>query len=42
MAEPLHVDHDYSFSEVISESVFGDVYAEPSQWQELGDSNLFQ
>ena len=35
------VERDYTFGEVISESMFGDVYAEPSRWQELGYGNLF-
>lgn len=34
-------DRDYSFGEVIAESVAGDVYANPSRWQELGLHNLF-
>ena len=34
-------NRDYTSSEVIFESVFGDVYADPSQWQELGLGNLF-
>ncbi len=32
---------DYSFSEVIKESVLGDVYADPSKWQALSYSKLF-
>ena len=35
------VEHDYSFGEVIAESVAGDVYAEPSRWRELNYGNLF-
>jgi len=34
------VDRDYSFTEVIAESVTGDVYGNPSRWQELGLRNL--
>jgi hypothetical protein len=33
--------HDYSFTEVIAESVTGKVYADPSKWEELGYDNLF-
>jgi hypothetical protein len=32
---------DYSVGEVISESIFGDVYSEPSKWEDLGFRNLF-
>jgi len=35
------IERDYSFSEVIAESVAGDVYADPSRWQELSFRNLF-
>ena len=35
------VERSYTFGEMISESVFGDVYAEPSKWEELGYGNLF-
>ncbi len=41
VAASAPVDHDYSFSDVISESMFGDVYADPSKWQELTFRNLF-
>jgi hypothetical protein len=32
---------DYSFTETVVESVTGDVYSEPSNWQDLTYSNLF-
>ena len=32
---------DYSFGEVVSQSVSGDVYSNPSRWQELDFRNLF-
>ncbi|MCX7111249.1 MAG: hypothetical protein NTX45_14200 [Proteobacteria bacterium] len=35
------VERSYTFGEMIAESMFGDVYAEPSRWQELGYGNLF-
>jgi hypothetical protein len=38
--EPLKTDHDYSFSEMVSESLVGDVYADPSKWQALSFGNL--
>ncbi len=34
-------EHDYSLSEVITESLFGDVYSEPSKWQELSYGDFF-
>jgi hypothetical protein len=37
----VSAERDYSISEVISESVLGDVYAEPTKWQELSYGNLF-
>ena len=42
-AEPagIAVEHEYSLGEVIAESATGDVYAQPSLWQELGYGNLF-
>ena len=43
-AEPSaspETDRDYSVGETIYESNFGDVYAEPSKWQELSYSDLF-
>lgn len=35
-------DHEYTIVEVVKESVFGDVYANPERWQELSISNFFQ
>jgi hypothetical protein len=35
------VDRDYTVGEAISESMFGDVYGDPSRWQELGYGNFF-
>ena len=35
------VERSYTIGEVISESVFGDVYAEPSRWEPLGYGDLF-
>ena len=35
------VERDYSFGEVISQSVTGDVYAHPEDWKALGFRNLF-
>ncbi len=35
------VERSYTFGEMVAESMFGDVYAEPSKWQELGYGNLF-
>ena len=32
---------EYSVSEMVNESLFGDVYAEPSDWQALSLDNLF-
>ncbi len=32
---------EYSTGEIISESIFGDVYANPDRWQELSISDLF-
>jgi hypothetical protein len=34
-------DKGYSFSAVVLESVAGDVYSDPSKWQDLSYSNLF-
>jgi len=34
-------DREYTFSEVVTESVAGDVYADPSKWQDLSYSNMF-
>jgi hypothetical protein len=34
-------DHDYSFGEVLKESLVGDVYSDPSKWQDLSYSDLF-
>lgn len=34
-------DCEYSFSQVVSESIFGDVYSDPSRWQALSYSDLF-
>jgi len=41
VAAPAPVEHDYSIGEVISESVTGDVYANPERWQALSFRNLF-
>ena len=35
------VERDYTFGEMVSESMFGDVYGDPSKWEELGYGNLF-
>jgi hypothetical protein len=34
-------DHHYTFGEVLKESLVGDVYSDPSKWQELSYSDLF-
>ena len=34
-------EREYSFGEVVRQSVFGDVYSDPSQWQELSLGNFF-
>ena len=34
-------DHEYTTGEIISESMFGDVYSDPSKWQELSYGNFF-
>lgn len=38
---PPAVEHDYSFAETITESLTGDVYSDPSKWQELSYGDLF-
>jgi hypothetical protein len=40
---PVKTDRDYSFSEVVAESVTGDVYSDKAaaNWQDLSYSNLF-
>ena len=38
---PSSADRDYSTGEIISESMFGDVYSDPSKWQELSYSDFF-
>ncbi|MSS76495.1 MAG: hypothetical protein EXR90_06440 [Methyloglobulus sp.] len=38
---PVQTEKDYSFSEAVIESVTGDVYSDPSKWQDLSCSNLF-
>lgn len=38
---PAPAGHSYSLGETILESVTGDVYGDPSKWQELGYGNLF-
>jgi len=38
---PYPIDHEYSFGEVVRQSMFGDVYSAPSQWQELSLGNFF-
>jgi len=38
---PAQTSRDYSFGEVVSESVTGNVYAEPSKWQELSARKFF-
>ena len=42
-AAPVQADKDYSFSEVVTQSVTGDVYSEEAaaNWQDLSFSNLF-
>ena len=35
------IDHEYSFKEVVKESMFGDVYSHPEKWQELSINNFF-
>jgi len=37
----MPVVRNYSFGEVVTQSVSGDVYSDPSRWQELGFRNLF-
>lgn len=32
---PYLIDHEYSFGEVVRQSVYGDVYSDPDRWQEL-------
>ena len=34
-------ERNYTFGEMASESMFGDVYGDPSKWEELGYGNLF-
>lgn len=34
-------DHDYGFWDAAYDSVFGDVYSDPSKWQDLSFRNLF-
>lgn len=34
-------DREYTTGEIISESMFGDVYSDPSKWQELSYGNFF-
>ena len=38
---PFHIDHEYTFGEVVKQSMFGDVYSQPENWQELSISNFF-
>lgn len=38
---PAQPDYHYTFLEAAKESMFGDVYSEPSKWQELSYSNFF-
>jgi len=40
---PIKTEKQYSFSEVVSQSVFGDVYSKEvsENWQDLSFSNLF-
>lgn len=40
-AAPDGIQTDYSVGEVIYESIFGNVYAEPSRWQDLELKTLF-
>jgi hypothetical protein len=41
VATPAPVERDYSFSEAASQSVLGDVYSNPSDWQALGFHDFF-
>lgn len=41
VVEAIPTDADYSFTEALSESIWGDVYAEPSKWQELSHGDFF-
>jgi hypothetical protein len=38
---PVQTEKDYSFSEAVIESVTGDVYSDPSKWQDLSYGNMF-
>lgn len=38
---PALIEQEYSFGEVVRQSMFGDVYSDPSQWQELSLGNFF-
>ena len=38
---PALIEHENSFGEVVRQSVYGDVYSDPSQWQELSLGNFF-
>ena len=35
------VDYEYTFGEVVKQSMFGDVYSHPENWQELSIGNFF-
>lgn len=37
----VQTEREYTFSEAMSESIWGDVYAEPTNWQELSYSDFF-
>ncbi len=38
---PVQAEKSYTFAEVVHESIFGDVYSDPSKWQELSIGNFF-
>ncbi len=40
-ATSVQEDRHYTFAETVTESLTGDVYSEPSKWQDLSYSNLF-
>jgi len=40
-APTMPVVHEHSVGEVVSQSMAGDVYSDPSRWQALGFRNLF-
>ena len=38
---PALIENEYSFGDVVRQSVFGDVYSDPSQWRELTIGSFF-